>query len=150
MENQNQMNDLHKMALWISPITLVIGIILALVFNLVLTKDNNTNHIWMISTFLGLFTGLMNFGFQLRGSRPSYVDSYSGKNNLMKRNVMYFFFRILVFGTIFAIVVVDQLTSTPETQRFNIIPTAIGYFIHLGVFLVVYLIFNSRRKKVDE
>ena len=90
--NQNGMNELHKIGLFVSPITLVLGVVLALIFYFVLDKDINT--VWMKSTFLGLFTGLMNFGFQLRGSRPNYVDSYSGKNNLMKRNVMYFFFRI--------------------------------------------------------
>lgn len=151
MENQNnQMNDLHKIALFVSPITLVIGIIIALVFNFALTKENNMNHVWMISTFLGLFSGLMNFGFQLRGSRPSYTDSYSGKNNLMKRNVMYFFFRIIVFASIFVLVAVNQLQATEENlASFNIIPTAIGYFLHLLVLLIVYLIYN-KRKKVNE
>jgi hypothetical protein len=145
------MNDLHKMALFVSPISLLIGIILALVFNFSLTKENNMNHVWMISTFLGLFTGLMNFGFQLRGSRPSYTDSYSGKNNLMKRNVIYFFIRILVFGSILSLVVINQLTATADNPaRFNIIPTAIGYFIHLIILLVVFVIFNLKREKVNE
>jgi len=146
MENQN--NDLHKIGIIVAPSTILLGVIIALIFNFALTKINNTNHVWMISTFLGLFTGLMNFSFMLRGSRPSYTDAYSGKNNLMKRSMLYFFFRIITFGTIFAIVAVNQFTK--DVPDFNLIPTAIGYFIHLVIFLVIYLIFNLRRKKVNE
>lgn len=147
--NQNEMNELHKIGLFVSPITLVLGIVLALIFNFAL--PDNMNSVWMKSTFLGLFTGLMNFGFQLRGSRPNYVDSYSGKNNLMKRNVMYFFFRILVFLTIASFVVINQLQGTDENPAsFNIIPWAIGYFIHLIILAIVYIVFNLKGKKVSD
>jgi len=138
-------NDLHKIGIFVAPSSLVIGIIIALIFNFSLTTINNTNHVWMISMFLGLFTGLMNFSFLLRGSRPSYTDAYSGKNNLMKRSMLYFFFRIITFGAIFSIVTVNQLTVNPPS--FNVIPTAIGYFLHLVIFLIVYIIFNLKRKK---
>jgi hypothetical protein len=142
MENQN---DLHKIGIFVAPMTLVLGIIIALIFQFSLTKLNNINQIWMVSMFLGLFTGLMNFSFLLRGSRPSYTDSYTGKNNLMKRSMLYFFFRIITFGAIFSIVAMNQFTK--ENPSFNLIPTAIGYFLHLVIFLVVYIIFNLRRKK---
>ncbi len=146
MENQN--NDLHKLGIIVAPATLVLGVILALIFNFSLTHTANTNHVWMISTFLGVFTGLMNFSFLLRGSRPSYTDAYSGKNDLMKRSMLYFFFRIITFGAIFALVAVNQFTK--DEPNFNLIPLAIGYFLHLIVFLVIYLIFNIKRKKVNE
>ncbi len=148
--NQNEMNELHKIGLFVSPITLVVGIVLSLIFYFAL--PDNMNSVWMKSSFLGLFTGLMNFGFQLRGSRPNYIDSYSGKNNLMKRNVMYFFFRILVFLTIASFVIINQLQGTTEKPAsFNIIPCAISYFLHLIVLAIVYLIFNcKKRKKVSD
>ncbi len=136
------------MGLFVSPITLLIGITLALIFLATLTKENNLNNAWMTSTFLGLFLGLMNFGFMLKGSRPSYTDAYSGKNDLLRRSMMYFFFRIISFGAIFALVSVNQFTR--DIPNFYIAPTAIGYAIHLVVFLVVYLIFNFKGKKASE
>ncbi len=145
---QNQTDDLHKIGIIVAPATLILGVVLALIFNFSLDSTSNLNHIWMISTFLGLFTGLMNFSFLLRGSRPSYTDAYSGKNDLMKRSMLYFFFRIITFGAIFALVAINQFTQ--DNPSFNLIPLSIGYFLHLVVFLVIYLIFNMRRKKVNE
>ncbi len=141
-------NELHKIALFVSPISLLLGVILALIFKFVLTTDDDMNEIWMISTFLGLFTGLMNFGFMVRGSRPSYSDIYSRKNTMAQRSMLYLFFRILVFGSIFSLVVINQLTD--DNPSFNVAPTAIGYFLHLVVLLVVYLVFNFKEKKVIE
>lgn len=146
MENQNK--EFHKIGIIVAPSTILLGVIIALIFNFALTNVNNTNHVWMISTFLGVFTGLMNFSFLLRGSRPSYIDAYSGKNDLMKRSMLYFFLRIITFGAIFALVAVNQFTK--ETPDFNLIPLSIGYFLHLIIFLVIYLIFNLRRKKEKE
>ncbi len=145
---QNQTNDLHKIGIIVAPSTLVLGCVLALIFNFSLDHTSNLNHVWMISTFLGLFTGLMNFSFLLRGSRPSYTDAYSGKNDLMKRSMLYFFLRIITFGAIFALVAINQFTQ--DVPSFNLIPLSIGYFLHLVVFLVIYLIFNIKRKKVNE
>ena len=145
---QNLTDDLHKIGIIVAPATLILGVVLALIFNFSLDSTSNLNHIWMISTFLGLFTGLMNFSFLLRGSRPSYTDAYSGKNDLMKRSMLYFFFRIITFGAIFALVAINQFTQ--DNPSFNLIPLSIGYFLHLVVFLVIYLIFNIRRKKVNE
>ncbi|MCR5786810.1 MAG: hypothetical protein K6G28_03845 [Acholeplasmatales bacterium] len=136
------------MGLFVSPITLVLGIILALIFNVAITKDNNMNQVWMLSMFLGTFLGLMNFGFQLRGSRPSYTDAYSGKNDLFKRSMIYFFLRIISFGAIFALVAMNQFTS--ESPRFNLIPTGIGYALHFLVLLVVFTILNFKGKKADK
>jgi hypothetical protein len=136
------------MGLFVSPITLATGVILALIFNASITKENNMNHIWMLSTFLGLVLGLMNFGFQLRGSRPSYTDAYSGKNDLFRRSMFYFFLRIVSFGAIFALVAMNQFTSS--SPRFNLIPCGIGYALHLLVLLVVFMIFNFKGKKADK
>jgi hypothetical protein len=121
----------------VSPISLLIGGILCLILGLSLKSPSNG--IWAKSLALGLFTGLMNFGFFVKGTKKT-IDNASEGNGPIKRNVLYFFFRILTFVAIFGMVGYNEFFT--ENPAFDLIPTAIGYFIHLIVLIIVYLIMH--------
>ena len=58
-----------------------------------------------------------------------------------------YFFRIIVFGAVAAVIIVDQVTN--DTPSFNVIPAAIGYALHWIVLLVVHLVLKNKGKSKE-
>lgn len=141
----DKLDGIHKLGLFTVPITILLTII---IFLLIWLIPEPNNWVWGKSFLLGAFTGLMNFGFFVKGSKKLERDAIEENGFGLKRNVIYFFFRILVFVAIFALVITEQLMN-PENPSFHIIPTAIGYFMHLIVLLVVYIVFYIKGEKVS-
>ncbi len=137
---------IHKLGLFMVPISLLFGLIISLIFGFAL--PHNTNIVWLKSFLLGLFLGLMNFGFMVKGTKKLENDILNSEKSPIKRNMLYLFFRIIVFGAVFSVIIVDQITNNPP--NFHIAPAIIGYLLHWVVLLVVHLVFKIKDKQKKE
>lgn len=141
----NKLDGVHKLGLFATPSTLIIGLVVSLLLYFLLPDAKNW--VWTKSFLLGLFTGLMNFGFFVKGTKKMEHDLINESGNGVKRSVIYFFMRILVFVCIFGLVAYDMLLN--DNPSFNIYATAIGYFLHIVVLAIVYIVFYIKGEKVS-
>lgn len=138
------MDETHKLAAIVAPICWLLTILGAIILFFTLNKD--IRQAWTISYILGTQLGLINLGFMVKGARHmlNEVNTYDGKP--VKANLMYLFFRILVFTAIFSMVIVDQFIMNSDSPKFNVWSTLIGYVLVKVILITTMLIMKGKVK----
>lgn len=140
------MNESQKLAAIVAPVCWILGLIGGLVLYFAL--GDNINKQWSFGYVLGILVSLLNLGFMVKGSKRllKEVDKEE-RGKPLRINMMYFFFRVLIFVAIFAMVIVDQFILNPDSPKFNVWATLIGYSTVKIVLLIVSLILKGRVKE---
>ena len=138
------MNETQKISIIVTPICWVIGLIVGLVLYFTVSS------VWALSFALGLLTALMNLSFTVRGSKKM-LDEIEREElgRPVRKNMMYFAFRLILFILVFGVVINDQFVSNVSDPKFNVWATLIGYSVVKIVLIIVSLIKKGRVNKND-
>lgn len=138
------MNETQKISIIVTPVCWAIGLIVGLILYFTVSS------VWALSFALGLLTALMNLSFTVRGSKKM-LDEIEREElgRPVRRNMMYFAFRLLLFVLVFGVVINDQFVSNVSDPKFNVWATLIGYSVVKVVLIVVSLIKKGRVNKDD-
>ena len=138
------MNETQKISIIVTPICWAIGLIVGLVLYFTVSS------VWALSFALGLLTALMNLSFTVRGSKKM-LDEIEREElgRPVRRNMMYFAFRLILFILVFGVVINDQFVSNVSDPKFNVWATLIGYSVVKIVLIIVSLIKKGRVNKND-
>ena len=139
------MDETHKLAAIVAPISWICGLIGFLI--LFFALDKSIRSAWSLSYVLGVLTALLNLGLLVKGSKHIQKNASNPYNNSVKITVLYYIFRILIFAGIFSMVITDQFVFNPDTPKFNVWATLIGYSIVKIVLLTVVLIMKGKVKE---
>lgn len=138
------MNETQKISIIVTPICWAIGLIAGLILYFTISS------VWALSFVLGLLTALMNLSFTVRGSKKM-LDEIEREElgRPVRRNMMYFAFRVILFILVFGVVINDQFVSNTSDPKFNVWATLIGYSVVKIVLILVSLIKKGRVNKND-
>lgn len=133
-----------KLSIIVVPASWVVGAISAVIIYFCCSNGDNT--IWLKSYILGLVTALLNFGLQISGGRGFIREVNKTDGVPVRRSILGYILRLIIAGLIFAYIIYDMYSSSP---RFHVIPALIGYITVKVVLIVVSLIINIRKGKVN-
>ena len=138
------MNETQKIAIIVTPICWIIGLITGLILYFAVSS------VWALSCALGLLTGLMNLSFTVRGSKKM-LDEIEREElgRPVRRNMLYFAFRLIMFIAVFGVVINDQFVINVSDPKFNVWATLIGYSVVKIVLITVSLIKKGKVNKDD-
>lgn len=138
------MNETQKIAIIVTPVCWVIGLVTGLILYFTVSG------VWALSFALGLLTGLMNLSFTVRGSKKM-LDEIEREElgRPVRRNMLYFAFRLIMFIAVFGVVINDQFVTNVSDPKFNVWATLIGYSVVKIVLITVSLIKKGKVKNDD-
>ena len=135
------MKETHKISIIVVPISWALALIGGLTLYFAVSKA------WSISFVLGVATALMNLGFTVKGGKQMLSEIERKElGKPLRRNMIYFIFRVLVFIAVFGVVINEQFIANPENPGFNVYATLIGYVLVKLVLIVVSVIMKGREK----
>ncbi len=136
-----KMDETHKLAALVVPITWLVAIICGLVIYFTTSTDNRS--IYLNSYIIGVAVSLLNFSLTVKGARKFLKEVAKGEvaGTPVRQTVINYIIRFTLAATIFLIVAIDHNSSDP---RFNIIATLGGYMTLKVVLMVVVLIKKGR------
>ena len=138
------MNETQKIAIIVTPVCWIIGLVTGLILYFAVSS------VWALSFALGLLTGLMNLSFTVRGSKKM-LDEIEREElgRPVRRNMLYFAFRLIMFIAVFGVVINDQFVTNVSDPKFNVWATLIGYSVVKIVLITVSLIKKGKVKNDD-
>lgn len=136
------MDETHKLAAIVAPISWIIGLAGWLILFFALGKDIRSA--WSMSYVLGILTALLNLGLMVKGSKHIKDKATDPYSHPVRINVIYYLFRILLFAAIFAMVIFDQFVYNADSPKFNVWATLIGYSIVKIILIIVYLVLKGK------
>lgn len=137
-------DEMTKLSIIVVPLSWVIGAIIAVIIYFGCSDADSM--IWLKSYILGLVTALLNFGLQVSGGRGFIREVNRTDGAPVRKSIMGYVIRLLIAGLVFAYIVYDMNSDSP---RFTVIPALIGYMTLKVVLIVVSLIINIRKGKVN-
>lgn len=139
------MDETHKLAAIVAPISWIFGLIGWLILYFALPKSINSA--WALSYILGIVTALLNLGLMVKGSKHISKPNINPYAKPVRINILYYIARVVLFTVIFAMVILDQLVFNASNPKFNIWATLIGYSVVKIILLLVVLVLKGKVKK---
>lgn len=138
------MDETHKLAAIVAPISWICGLIGWLI--LFFTLNKSIRSAWSISYVIGIMTALLNLGLMVKGSKHIQKNALNPYNKSVKVNILYYILRIILFTAIFAMIITDQYIFNSEAPKFNVWATLIGYSLVKIILLTVVLVMKGKVK----
>ena len=104
------MDETHKLAAIVAPISWICGLIGWLI--LFFTLNKSIRSAWSISYVIGIMTALLNLGLMVKGSKHIQKNALNPYNKSVKVNVLYYILRIILFTAIYILLSQDALRSS--------------------------------------
>ncbi len=136
------MDETHKLAAIVAPISWIVGLVGWLILYFAL--DKSIRGAWSLSFVLGILTALLNLGLMVKGSKHIVDKACDPYAHPVKVNMIYYLLRILLFAAIFAMVIFDQFVYNIDSPKFNVWATLIGYSSVKIILIIVYLVMKGK------